>query len=91
MKNKIGNKEIELDTRGLECPIPVLKARKLSHSLNNGDTVKVICTDPLAELDFQHYCEQSKYRYIECNKIEGYFVIKYQFISDIQANKYLKK
>ena len=83
MKNKIGNKEIELDTRGLECPIPVLKARKLSHSLNNGDTVKVICTDPLAELDFQHYCEQSKFDYLGCKKVKEKYVIKYKFLKKL--------
>ena len=34
MKHKVENSEIEIDARGLECPIPVLKARKLSQTLN---------------------------------------------------------
>ena len=58
MKNNISNKEILLDTRGLECPIPVLKARKLAQKTKNGDRIKVLCTDPLAEMDFKHYCEE---------------------------------
>ena len=68
MKEEVENNEIELDTSGTECPIPVLKARKLSQSLTEGNIVKVIATDPLAEEDFKHYCEQSGYEYLDCNK-----------------------
>ena len=66
MKDEVENNEIVLDTSGTECPIPVLKARKLSQSLKQGDVVKVIATDPLAEADFIHYCEQSNYQYLGC-------------------------
>ena len=83
MKHKVENREIELDARDLECPIPVLKARKLSQTLNNGDIVKVICTDPLAEMDFKHYCEQANFSYIGCTKIDNTYLIKYKFIKNI--------
>ena len=75
MKNKTINNEIILDVRGLECPIPVLKARKLARSAKNGDKIKVICTDPLAEMDFIHYCEQSKFKFIDCKKFDKSFVL----------------
>ena len=39
MKDAVENEEIVLDTSGTECPIPVLKARKLSQSLKKGDIV----------------------------------------------------
>ena len=81
MKDKIENSEIEIDARGLECPIPVLKARKRSQTLSNGQIVKVICTDPLAEMDFKHYCEQAKFTYLGCTKIDGIYLIKYKFIN----------
>ena len=68
MKDEVENEEIVLDTSGTECPIPVLKARKLSQSLKQGDVVTVVATDPLAEADFIHYCEQSNYRYLGCSK-----------------------
>jgi len=68
MKDAVENEEIVLDTSGTECPIPVLKARKLSQSLKKGDIVKVVATDPLAEADFIHYCEQSNYQYLGCSK-----------------------
>lgn len=83
MKDTVENNEIILDTSGTECPIPVLKARKLSQTLKDGDLVKVITTDPLAKVDFQHYCEQSKYKYLGCKKIEGRYIIKYKFISKL--------
>ena len=78
MKEEVENNEIELDTSGTECPIPVLKARKLSQSLTEGNIVKVIATDPLAEEDFKHYCEQSGYEYLDCNKEKKKLYIRYK-------------
>ena len=83
MKDAVENKEIILDTSGTECPIPVLKARKLSQSLNHGDIVKVIATDPLAEADFEHYCEQSNYQYLGCSKKKEKIFIRFVYKSDI--------
>ena len=80
MKEEVENNEIELDTSGTECPIPVLKARKLSQSLTEGNIVKVIATDPLAEEDFKHYCEQSGYEYIGCLKEKEKLYIRYKII-----------
>ena len=82
MKNSDSQKEIVLDARGLECPIPVLKARKLAQNTKNGDKIKVICTDPLAEMDFKHYCEQSKFQYINCIKEKDQIIIYYKIIKD---------
>lgn len=82
MKNKTISKEIILDARGLECPIPVLKARKLAQKTKNGDIIKVLCTDPLAEMDFRHYCEQSKFKYIKCSKNKNEIIIFYQIIKN---------
>ena len=65
MKDAVENEEIILDTSGTECPIPVLKARKLCQTLSKGSIVIVIATDPLAEGDFRHYCEQAKYTLID--------------------------
>ena len=81
MKHKVENSEIIIDARGLECPIPVLKARKLSQTLRNGSIVKVICTDPLAEMDFKHYCEQAKFTYLGCTKTNDIYLIKYKFFN----------
>ncbi len=55
MKDTVKKIEIELDTSGTECPIPVLKARKLAQTINDGDIVKIIATDPLAEADLLNF------------------------------------
>ena len=83
MKNRIDKSEIVLDVTGFECPIPVLKARKLAQNTKNGDKIKVICTDPLAEMDFKHYCEQSKFQYINCIKEKDQIIIYYKIIKDL--------
>ena len=79
MKDLVENYEIVLDTSGTECPIPVLKARKLASELNEDIVIKVLATDPLAEADFEHYCKQSKFEYLSCTKKNGKFVIRYKF------------
>ena len=78
MKDTVENNEIELDTSGTECPIPVLKARKLCRSLSKGNIIKIIATDPLAEADFRHYCEQSNYNFIDIKKISGKLYIRFK-------------
>jgi TusA-related sulfurtransferase len=37
----------ELDTRGLNCPLPILKAKKALSEMQSGETLKVISTDPV--------------------------------------------
>ena len=79
MKDSVENDEIILDTSGTECPIPVLKARRLASELTNDVVIKVVATDPLAEADFEHYCEQSNFEYLSCNKENGKIIIRYKF------------
>jgi len=79
MKDSFENDEIVLDTSGTECPIPVLKARKLAKELKNGKIIKVITTDPLAIADFEHYCNQSGFDLIESYNEGKKIIIKYKF------------
>ena len=78
MKDKVENNEIELDTSGTECPIPVLRARKLIQTVLKGTIIKIIATDPLAEGDFRHYCDQSDYKFIDINKDKNTLYIRFQ-------------
>ena len=79
MKDSVENDEIILDTSGTECPIPVLKARKLAQGLKNGDIIKVVATDPLAKADFEHYCSQSGFDFLESYNDGEKIIIKYKF------------
>ena len=80
MKDSVENDEIILDTSGTECPIPVLKARKLTSELTKDVVIKVIATDPLAEADFQHYCKETGFEYLSCEKSNDRILIKFKFI-----------
>ena len=79
MKDSVENEEIVLDTSGTECPIPVLKARKLAQELRKSNIIKVIATDPLATADFKHYCIQSGFDFLESYKDGEKIIIKYKF------------
>lgn len=48
-----------LDVQGLKCPLPVLKARKAIGTVEVGELLEVLVTDPAAMLDFRHYARQS--------------------------------
>ena len=67
-----------LDVCGLQCPLPVLKAQKRLKSLENGDLLKVLSTDPVAKIDFPHFCHESGNELISVNEDDGVltFVIR---------------
>ncbi len=46
-----------LDTKGLDCPLPVLRARKAIKKLASGEVLEVQSTDPGAVQDFETFCE----------------------------------
>ena len=49
----------ELDTRGLVCPLPLLRTKQLLAGMTSGQVLKVVATDPGAEIDFQVFAEQT--------------------------------
>ena len=51
--------DIELDTCGLNCPLPILKAKKSLTAMNSGQVLKVMSTDPGAMRDFQAFAKQT--------------------------------
>ncbi len=50
-----------LDASGLECPLPLLKAKQALNALPGGARLEVIATDPGSERDFRVFAEQSRY------------------------------
>jgi len=55
---------IEVDARGLSCPMPLLKARKAVATARPGERVVVWATDRGAEADFRAYCERAGHRLV---------------------------
>ena len=62
---------ITIDTRGLSCPLPVLKVRKVMRSIEPGTAVQVLATDPLAGQDLRAYCEASECAFLSIDKLDG--------------------
>jgi tRNA 2-thiouridine synthesizing protein A len=54
-----GMSMIELDLRGLKCPLPALKTRKALKSLPAGARLVVTCTDPMAAIDIPHLIRET--------------------------------
>jgi tRNA 2-thiouridine synthesizing protein A len=49
----------ELDTRGLNCPLPILKAKKALADMGSGQLLKVVSTDAGSTRDFQAFAKQT--------------------------------
>ena len=64
----------ELDTRGLNCPLPILKAKKALAGLASGQLLKVVSTDPGSLRDFQAFCRQTGNELVGQETLGGEFV-----------------
>lgn len=53
------NADVELDTRGLNCPLPILKAKKALNGMQSGQTLRVVSTDQGSLRDFQAFARQT--------------------------------
>ena len=53
------NFDKELDARGLNCPLPILRTKKALADLQSGQVLKVLATDPGAVRDFQTFAKQT--------------------------------
>ena len=49
----------EIDTRGLNCPLPILKAKKALADMASGEVLKIVATDPGSVRDFQAFSKQT--------------------------------
>ena len=58
----------ELDTTGLLCPLPVLKARKRLSALAKGEELRVLADDPAALVDMPHFCAEAGHTLVETSE-----------------------
>ncbi len=68
------NIDKEIDTSGLNCPLPILKAKKALTGLQSGQTLKVISTDPGSWRDFEAFARQTGNALLSQEKTEANFV-----------------
>ncbi len=64
----------ELDTRGLNCPLPILKAKKALAEMESGQLLKVVATDPGSTRDFQAFARQTGNELMEQSSQAGEFI-----------------
>ena len=67
---------VVLDTKGLRCPLPVLKARKALRDVVPGGVLRVLATDPGAVKDFEAFCKTTGHRLLASSESSGVFTFE---------------
>ncbi len=64
----------EVDTRGLNCPLPILKAKKALTDMAAGELLRVVATDPGSLRDFQAFARQTGHELVEQTTVGDEFI-----------------
>ena len=67
----------ELDARGLNCPLPILRAKKALTDMTTGQVLKILATDPGSVKDFQAFAKQTGnalLEHAEADKVFTFFL-----------------
>lgn len=67
------NFDKEIDTRGLNCPLPILRAKKALNDMQGGQVLKVVATDPGAVKDFEAFCRSTGQQLVDWKEDAGVF------------------
>ncbi len=65
-----------LDTKGLNCPIPIVKAKKALTSMSAGQVLEILATDPGAVKDFEAFSRKTGNELLEWNEDSGVFTFQ---------------
>jgi TusA-related sulfurtransferase len=68
------NADIEVDARGLNCPLPILKAKKALNTMQSGQTLRVLATDAGSVRDFQAFAKQTGNELVEQQSVGAEFI-----------------
>jgi len=63
----------ELDARGLNCPLPILRTKKTLNEMPSGTVLSVLATDPGSVRDFQAFCRQTGHTLLASSENGGAF------------------
>ena len=63
----------ELDVKGLNCPLPILKAKKFMKTLDPGETLEVLSTDPGSVKDMASLCRATGNTFVEQDEDDGVY------------------
>lgn len=70
----MANFDQELDARGLNCPLPILRAKKALAELDGGQVLRIVATDPGSVKDFEAFAKQTGNDLLESSEVDGEFV-----------------
>ena len=69
----MSNFDQELDARGLNCPLPILRAKKTLNAMSGGQILKIMATDPGSVKDFEAFAKQTGNELLDSSEVEGEF------------------
>ena len=67
------NFDQELDARGLNCPLPILRAKKTLNAMTGGQMLKIMATDPGSIKDFEAFAKQTGNELLDSSEVDGEF------------------
>lgn len=68
----------ELDARGLNCPLPILRTKKSLSDMTSGQVLKILATDPGATKDFQAFAKQTGNTLLSADEADKVFTFYMQ-------------
>ncbi|HCF73345.1 MAG: SirA family protein [Proteobacteria bacterium] len=69
----MSNFDQELDARGLNCPLPILRAKKTLTGMTSGEVLKIMATDPGSVKDFEAFATQTGNELLDSSEVDGEF------------------
>jgi tRNA 2-thiouridine synthesizing protein A len=69
----MSNFDQELDARGLNCPLPILRAKKTLNAMTGGQILKIMATDPGSVKDFEAFAKQTGNELLDSSELDGEF------------------
>jgi tRNA 2-thiouridine synthesizing protein A len=63
----------EVDARGLNCPLPILRTKKALNDMNSGQVLRILATDPASVRDFQAFSKQTGNELLQHEEHDGVF------------------
>ena len=64
----------EVDARGLNCPLPILRTKKMLNDMKSGEVLQILATDPASVRDFQAFARQTGNELVEQTSANDEFV-----------------
>jgi len=73
MNTATATHDFELDARGLNCPLPILRTKKVLNGMSPGQSLKILATDPGSVRDFQAFARQTGHELVAASESGGEF------------------